>query len=324
MSLPPDAANALIRLLKRVTWLNDGVIEAHALGTAPGDHRKPWEMSYLRSITNVYRLSFPPEKLTEWGRSGDAAARLMRAHAVDPSIEESWSRTAEMLANWAATVLALPETEPWEDTPLQSPSRPEAPAVARIDLMANVLHPEGAAAIQVALADCIAHCESMLGPSDEPTTFEAQARDRVSGLGSSIDIDAFTTSFNLFRTSTRFIHDLESTVHRPKGLSTAGFRVLFTVWVLGEAQPRQIASLSGVSRAAVSGVVRTLETAGLVDKARDANDGRLITVTLTANGRALLEDRYRAQNEREVELFSHLDRDEVEELGRLLRKLAQR
>ena len=93
--------------------------------------------------------------------------------------------------------------------------------------------------------------------------FEQDARERLAGWAD-LDPDVFAASFVLFRLSTQYLSHLESEVHRPKGLSTAGFRVLFTIWVYDELEPRQIAKLSGVSTAAVSGVLTTLESKGLV------------------------------------------------------------
>lgn len=165
---------------------------------------------------------------------------------------------------------------------------------------------------------------AQLDPMSTEDSFELTARKRVSDLDDAIDLDAFTASFNVFRASTRVIQDLESTVHRPNNLSMAGFQVLFSLWVIGDSQPRQIAALSGVSRAAVSGVVATLERSGLVNKTKSEADRRLVTVSLTDSGREMVEACYRAQNSREIELLEGLSASETKELGRLLRKLADR
>lgn len=155
------------------------------------------------------------------------------------------------------------------------------------------------------------------------TDFEQAARDRVESLDPEIDLGVFGASFNLFRASTRIIQDLESTVHRPLGLSTAGFRILFTIWTLGEMEPRELARLAGVSRAAISGSVNTLVTAGLVEKSREQQDRRLITVRLTSDGAALVATSYRQQNEREQELFASLSRQDLEHLRRILGALVE-
>lgn len=156
---------------------------------------------------------------------------------------------------------------------------------------------------------------------DTAWDFEQRARDRVTGLSRDIDLHTFAAAFNLFRVSSQLVQDLEATVHRPAGLSIAGFRILFTVWTLGDLQPRQLAALSGVSRAAVSGVLNTLERDGLVERLREHSDGRLVTVRLTEDGAERVQAVYRAQNRRERELFASLDDDELDVLSSFIRRL---
>ncbi len=157
--------------------------------------------------------------------------------------------------------------------------------------------------------------------SDTATAFEAEARRRVAELDDAIDLHTFAAAFNLFRASSQLVQDLESQVHRPLGLSTAGFRILFTIWTLGELQPRQLAQLAGVSRAAISGVLNTLERAGLVERSKDEADGRLINVRLTPTGIAHVEQAYIDQNERERELFAVLSRSELDSMAAMIRRL---
>lgn len=152
--------------------------------------------------------------------------------------------------------------------------------------------------------------------------FEERAADRVKRWPE-IDHEAFSASFHLFRLATLFMSRLESAVHRPAGVSTAGFRVLFTVWIYDELEPRQIARLSGVSTAAVSGVVSTLAAKGLVNKDRDPDDGRLVQITLTQAGTALLAEVYAKQNLEEQQMFSVLDPGELQHLTATLRKLVR-
>ncbi len=163
-------------------------------------------------------------------------------------------------------------------------------------------------------------------PADAPqldtaTTYESLARERADSLADDMDLDTFAVAFNLFRASSRLVQDLESQVHRPLGLSVAGFRILFTIWTLGELQPRQLAQLAGVSRAAVSGVLNTLERDGLVGRHKDSTDGRLINVRLTAEGEGRVKQAYIDQNQRERELFAALERDELVSLAGMIRRL---
>jgi DNA-binding MarR family transcriptional regulator len=154
-----------------------------------------------------------------------------------------------------------------------------------------------------------------------PDEFEARAAERVRELGSDIDLGSFAASFDLFRLATRTIGDFDTAVHRPLGLSMAGFRVLFTVWVFGSLEVRDIARLSGVSRAAVSGVVTTLERDGLALRQRDQADGRLVSVTVTDDGVEKLRTAYREQHRREQLLFAGLDPSELATFTATLRKL---
>ena len=150
--------------------------------------------------------------------------------------------------------------------------------------------------------------------------FEELAFGRVNELGT-INTDAFTASFELFRLCTRYLSHLDAEIHRPIGLSVAGFRVLFTVWLHDEMEPRALADLSGVSRAAVSGVLNTLERDGHVQRTRESMDRRLVTVRITAAGRQLLERAYQDQNEFEEEFFSELDDGDLATFVQLVRQL---
>lgn len=158
-----------------------------------------------------------------------------------------------------------------------------------------------------------------------PDEFEQRATERVAELGGGgggeVNLESFAASFDLFRLATRTIGDFDTEVHRPLGLSMAGFRVLFTVWVFGSLEVREIARLSGVSRAAVSGVVTTLEREQLALRQRDQADGRLASVTVTDAGVEKLRQAYGGQHRREQHLFSVLDEAELNAFTETLRKL---
>jgi DNA-binding MarR family transcriptional regulator len=160
--------------------------------------------------------------------------------------------------------------------------------------------------------------------SDGIDDFERRAAERVVELGDDIDLPAFAASFDLFRIAASVVGEFENAVHRPLGLSAAGFRVLFTVWVFGSLEVREIARLSGVSRAAVSGVVTTLERDGLAARNRDHADGRLVSVEVTSAGLDMLRNAYQQQNAREREVFAVFDDAELARFTELLRKLLRR
>lgn len=142
---------------------------------------------------------------------------------------------------------------------------------------------------------------------DGALPFGERARGRVEALDDTIDADAFEVSFGLFRAATRLIQQLDAEVHRPLGHSIAGFRILFVVWVHGELEQRDITRLSGVTRAAVSSTLTTLERDGLCERVRSAGDRRQVVVRLTPLGSERVELAYRRQNELEARWINHLD-----------------
>jgi len=150
----------------------------------------------------------------------------------------------------------------------------------------------------------------------DATEFERAAVDAVAAAVPEADLDALRSSFDLIRASTRLVQRLEAEVHREAGWSMAGFRVMFCVWVGGELEPRDIARLSGLSRAAVSSVLNTLERDGLVERFRESEDRRLVTVRLTPDGARRLVAAYRRQNDVEQDFFRSLTGGDRRRLAR--------
>ncbi|MEC7403045.1 MAG: MarR family transcriptional regulator, partial [Actinomycetota bacterium] len=68
--------------------------------------------------------------------------------------------------------------------------------------------------------------------------------------------------------------------------------------------------------------VNTLERDGLVDRRRESDDRRVVTVYLTNDGAERLEAAYRTQNAREGALLGGLDADELSTLTDLMRRVS--
>ncbi len=151
--------------------------------------------------------------------------------------------------------------------------------------------------------------------------FESAAAARAAASHPDVDVLALAASLNLVRLATQHAQQLEASVHRPAGWSMAGFRVMFSVWVGGALEPREIARLSGLSRAAVSSALNTLERDDLVVRVRESSDRRLVTVRLTTAGQRRLEAAYRQENAAETDFFAPLTRAEQEVFVALTRKL---
>lgn len=156
---------------------------------------------------------------------------------------------------------------------------------------------------------------------NDPLAFEQAARARLSRLPGEVDLEIVSAVFNLVRIVNRLLSDFETSIYRPRDLTWAGFRVLFSLWVQPASPPARLAHLSGVSRATVSSVLNTLERKGLVSRHRRSLDRRVVTVTLTGAGERLITDAFVSQHSREGEWMANLAPDQVVTLNELLRSL---
>jgi DNA-binding MarR family transcriptional regulator len=137
----------------------------------------------------------------------------------------------------------------------------------------------------------------------------------------SVDAEAMRLVLTLHRVTSMVVYDLESSAHRPNGWSWPGFRVLFVLWLAGEMEAKTAAELSGLSRASVSALLKTLEKDGLVARRRGEHDGRSVLISLTPAGRAAITRGFSAHNARESAWAADLTPDERATLVALLRKL---
>ena len=137
----------------------------------------------------------------------------------------------------------------------------------------------------------------------------------------SLDFRAMWAVSNLFRASAAIRRHMEANVLGPDRLSWTSFTGLWVLWVWGEMESREFAQAVGVSRPTATGVVTTLEGRGFVRRKKDARDGRMVLVSLTAAGRRKIEQLFPAFNAEEVAVTAHLDDPEQDALARLLRSM---
>lgn len=159
------------------------------------------------------------------------------------------------------------------------------------------------------------------GVERRAASFEELALSSAGKLDSAADLDVLTAALNLVRVSNLLVSDLESRAHRPSGWTWAGFRVMFVVFVTRAAEPREVARLAGVSRASVSGVLNTLERAGLIVRERSSADRRVVTVRLTERGRRATVEAFKSNHRIEKQWLAGLSRSDLRTLVGLLHRL---
>jgi DNA-binding MarR family transcriptional regulator len=135
-------------------------------------------------------------------------------------------------------------------------------------------------------------------------------------------IDRMEIMFDLTRLAVRLTRDFE-TVHRPRGWTWAGFRIVNMLWAVGDLEPRDLARLSGASAASISSALRTLEADGFIARDTKAFNRRLVQVSLTAKGHRALTAAIGDQAARERAWLAGLTADERTTLGKLLSRLAE-
>ncbi len=126
------------------------------------------------------------------------------------------------------------------------------------------------------------------------------------------DVVAFDVVDALHRAASAVRHHVEATVLRRADLSWTGFAVLSVAWTARSIETRTAASMVGISRGTLTGVVRTLEGKGLIKRVPHQTDGRLVLLEPTAAGRRLakrLLPRVRAAETYAVSCLEGRERD---------------
>ncbi|GAB3126858.1 MarR family transcriptional regulator [Tsukamurella serpentis] len=151
--------------------------------------------------------------------------------------------------------------------------------------------------------------------------FVDHVRGRLAHESPTADHDATSVLLALVRGATAFTHSMESTIHRPAGRNWATYQLLYTIWLAGDMYPSEAAALTGMSRAAVSGLTAKLTEEGLLEKIPAPEDGRSHILHLTESGVAEARSLYERQNDQEARWAEALTESERSILLILLDKL---
>ena len=102
------------------------------------------------------------------------------------------------------------------------------------------------------------------------------------------------------------------------GLSLTSAATLATLERSGSSRLTWLAVREGVTQPAMTQLIARLEDAGLVDRAADPADGRVVQVRITEEGRAMLARRRAVRAERLAEILARLSPQEQAALGAAL------
>jgi DNA-binding MarR family transcriptional regulator len=93
---------------------------------------------------------------------------------------------------------------------------------------------------------------------------------------------------------------------------------------MGPQESRRVAELSGMSRAAVSALVKTLERDGFVQRRHLEHDRRMVELSLSERGKSAIAETFAAHNQREHLWAQALSREEQRTMFVLLGKIMER
>lgn len=134
-----------------------------------------------------------------------------------------------------------------------------------------------------------------------------------------LDLRSLAAVSNIFRAATAVRNHMENGVLAQHELSWSAFTTLFVLRVWDDMDARSLAAEAGVTAATLTGVMKTLETRGLLRRKTDRADGRRVLVSLTAKGRKVVNEIMPSFNRHEVLVTQALTESEQDELARSLR-----
>lgn len=151
------------------------------------------------------------------------------------------------------------------------------------------------------------------------TETEEAVRRRLGSIA--VHWEALAVVSNLYRAAAAVRQHLENSALRTADLTWSAFVVLWVVWIWEEIETRYAAAEAGISKGTLTGIVKTLESRGLMGRHPHPEDGRLVLLRLTDDGLALMEKLFPAFNLEEAFVTGALDREETMRLADMLRRI---
>ncbi len=136
-----------------------------------------------------------------------------------------------------------------------------------------------------------------------------------------VHYDQMAVVANIYRAASTVRQHMENTVLRGSDLTWTGFVVLWVVWIWGQTETRRVAEEAGISKGTLTGVARTLESRGLVQRSGHPDDGRLVVLSLTEAGETLMHRLFPEFNAEEVFVTHGLNAEECRRTADALRRV---
>jgi DNA-binding MarR family transcriptional regulator len=136
-----------------------------------------------------------------------------------------------------------------------------------------------------------------------------------------LNLPAAAAVSSLYRAANAVRVHLTNSVLRERGLTWTGFVVLWVVWIWDGMETRRAAESAAISKATLTGVVKTLEARGLINRRVSDTDRRLVNLELTPAGVVLMKELYPIFNAAEAEAVAGLSPRSLAQLTNSLRSI---
>ena len=157
--------------------------------------------------------------------------------------------------------------------------------------------------------------------TDEHTLVETERAMQSHVAQLELDFEAAHAVSSIYRAANAVRTHVTNEVLRPSGITWTGFVVLWVVWVSDGLETRHAAESAAISKATLTGVVKTLEARGWIEKRGREDDRRLVELYLTPSGKALMEDLYPKFNAIETRVVSSISRTRQRDMTTSLRSI---
>ncbi|WP_055482650.1 MarR family transcriptional regulator [Sphaerimonospora mesophila] len=136
-----------------------------------------------------------------------------------------------------------------------------------------------------------------------------------------VNREALVAVSNIHRAASAVRQHLENSALRAADLTWSAFVVLWVVWIWEEIETRHTAAEAGISKGTLTGIIKTLESRGLIERRQHPDDRRLALLRLTPEGLALMEEIFPAFNAEEAFVVDPLSGEEALHLADTLRRI---
>ena len=157
--------------------------------------------------------------------------------------------------------------------------------------------------------------------TDQHTLVETERAMQSHVASLELDFEAAHAVSSIYRAANAVRTHVTNEVLRPSGITWTGFVVLWVVWIWDGMETRHAAESAAISKATLTGVVKTLEARGWIEKRGREDDRRLVELYLTPSGKELMTELYPKFNAIETRVVAGLSSKRQKDMTTSLRAI---